>query len=218
MSNEDSHQQHDSQQQPLSAPQNSQQHQLDAPVSAASACFRRLPNKRFVYEFNGQPVYEWTQTMDECTMYIRAPPAPVKLTMQPHHLTIRLKHASTTFIDEDFCHKINVDESTWTLEDNMIVIYLQKANKAVVWEGLLQGRPFLLEQQPNGSDENPQQQPEPIVLHTGAKLDVLQFQEVQKEIMLERWGEQYPGMNFDDAEFNGAVPDPRSFMGGVSHK
>lgn len=171
------------------------------------AVFRRLPNKRFVYMFNNQPIYEWVQTLDECTMYIPAPPAPVQVKILPNHLTVGLKNGTTAFIDEDTCHKVDVDESTWTLEEGMIVVYLQKANKALVWEGLLQGR--IIHKSVNDSV---------ITLNTAARLDPFQLQEVQKEIMLQRWGEQYPGMDFGDAEFNGAVPDPRTFMGGVNYK
>jgi hypothetical protein len=167
------------------------------------ASFRRLKNKRFVYVFDDKAVYEWTQSLDECIMYIPAPPAPISVTIGPNHLTIGLKNGTSAFIDEDTCHTVDIKESTWTVEDGMIVVYLQKANKAVVWEGLLQGRNFVRDT---------------VVCNTAARLDPVQLLEVQKEIMLERWGEQYPGMDFADAEFNGAVPDPRTFMGGVEYK
>jgi hypothetical protein len=37
------------------------------------------------------------------------------------------------------------------------------------------------------------------------------------QIMLERFGRENPGFDFSNAEFNGAAPDPTSFMGGVDH-
>ena len=171
------------------------------------AAFRRLSNKRFSYEFEGASIYEWTQSLDECIMFIPAPAAPVTVTIRPNHLTIGLKNGPKPFIDEDTCHKVDVDESTWTLEDGMIVVYLQKANKALVWEGLLVGRTFqrIVNEVP-------------VTFNTAARLDPFQLQEVQKEIMLQRWGEQYPGMDFADADFNGSVPDPRTFMGGVGYQ
>jgi hypothetical protein len=33
--------------------------------------------------------------------------------------------------------------------------------------------------------------------------------------MLERFQEEHPGFDFSDAEFNGQVPEARTFMGGV---
>jgi hypothetical protein len=49
-------------------------------------------------------------------------------------------------------------------------------------------------------------------------LDPLTQQEVQKSILLERFGEENPGFDFSGAEMNGTVPNPREFMGGVSYK
>lgn len=42
-------------------------------------------------------------------------------------------------------------------------------------------------------------------------------QEMQKTMMLERFQEENPGFDFRDASFNGEVPDPRTFMGGVGY-
>jgi hypothetical protein len=41
--------------------------------------------------------------------------------------------------------------------------------------------------------------------------------EVQKSLMLERFGEENPGFDFSGADFSGSVPDPRNFMGGVKY-
>ena len=35
--------------------------------------------------------------------------------------------------------------------------------------------------------------------------------------MLERFQEEHPGFDFSNAEFNGSIPNPRTFMGGVSY-
>ena len=78
-----------------------------------------------------------------------------------------------------------------------LVIYLQKANKGVVWEGTLQG---------NAS-----------IASGTAKLNPIQLQQVQQELLLERWQEENPGMDFRDAQFNGSTPDPRTYMGGVKY-
>mmetsp|Transcript_26993 Transcript_26993/g.26623 ORF Transcript_26993/g.26623 Transcript_26993/m.26623 type:complete len:80 (-) Transcript_26993:20-259(-) len=49
------------------------------------------------------------------------------------------------------------------------------------------------------------------------ELDAFTKTEVQKQLMLERFQQENPGFDFSNAEFNGNVPDPRTFMGGVSY-
>lgn len=46
----------------------------------------------------------------------------------------------------------------------------------------------------------------------------LRREEDKKRLMLERFAEENPGFDFSNADFNGAVPDARKFMGGVSYK
>ena len=36
--------------------------------------------------------------------------------------------------------------------------------------------------------------------------------------MRERFQEEHPGFDFSGAEFNGQVPDPSKFMGGIGYK
>ena len=43
-------------------------------------------------------------------------------------------------------------------------------------------------------------------------------EQVQKQLMLERFGEENPGFDFSGADFSGSVPDPRNFMGGVKYQ
>ena len=82
-------------------------------------------------------------------------------------------------------------ESMWTLADNELNINLQKMNKAEVWDCALKGR-------------------------GGEHLDLMSKEEAKKKILLERFQEEHPGFDFSNAEFNGAVPDARTFLGGVS--
>ena len=49
------------------------------------------------------------------------------------------------------------------------------------------------------------------------QLDASTKQEAQKKLMLERFQEEHPGFDFSGAEFSGAAPDPRTFMGGVKY-
>ncbi|KAF1777562.1 HSP20-like chaperone [Phytophthora cactorum] len=44
-----------------------------------------------------------------------------------------------------------------------------------------------------------------------------QQEATKQQMMLERFQEENPGFDFSNAEFNGAAPDPRTFMGGVKY-
>lgn len=175
------------------------------PVAASPSgpSMRKNPkNGRFVYEYNGQAIYEWEQSMEEVILYIPAPPVPsnqIHCKILPHRLQLGVaqlvQKQGKYFIDEDTFGTVEVSESTWTREDGMLVIYLAKASKGQVWELALKGNQAA----------------------AAAELDPISKQQVQKEMMLERFQEENPGMDFRGAEFNGNVPDPRTFMGGVKY-
>ena len=55
---------------------------------------------------------------------------------------------------------------------------------------------------------------------TTATLDPLDRQDVQQALLLERWQEENPGMDFRDASFSQShdnLPDPRTYMGGIGY-
>ena len=83
------------------------------------------------------------------------------------------------------------DESFWTLEDGELHFTLLKMGKGETWPSVFVGHD---------------------------QLDSFSMQEVQKEIMKERFQEENPGFDFSNADFSGSCPDPRTFMGGVSYK
>ena len=83
-----------------------------------------------------------------------------------------------------------VDESFWMLDNGELNINLQKMKKGVTWSSVFVGH-----------DE----------------VDPLTRNDVQKKLMLERFQEENPGFDFSNAEFNGSVPDARTFMGGVKY-
>jgi hypothetical protein len=176
--------------------------------------------QRYIYLHHGAAaVYEWEQSLTEVIMYVPAPdfllqyPKRIVCTIASNHLRLgqrpppqqpqvsEQQQQQQYFLDEDTWQTVNVKESTWCIEDDTyIVIYLQKANKGIVWEAALKGR------QQEGLDVSP-----------FATLDPSQLQDVQQQLMRERFQEEHPGMDFSDAKFNGSAPDPRTFMGGVQH-
>lgn len=73
----------------------------------------------------------------------------------------------------------------------MLHLALSKGSKGVTWPSLLRGQ---------------------------QALDPYAQTEVQKSLMLERFQAENPGFDFSGAEFNGQVPDPKTFMEGLRYK
>jgi hypothetical protein len=214
---------------------------IPSPVSSpADEELRRDDStKRFVFCYKGERVYEWEQSLSEVTLYVPAPPVLTNTTASSSggiatkhkqhkhsidcqisalHLKLGLKQQPPQyFLDQPTGGTVDATESTWCLEevggddndnDNgttkewMIVVYLQKANKGVVWDCVLTGS----NTSTSGSGT------------TNARLNAFDLEEVKKAVLLERYGEENPGFDFSDADVNGSVPDPRTFMGGVSYQ
>jgi hypothetical protein len=172
---------------------------------------------RFVFEYNGHPVYEWEQTLDDVTIYITAPPFVTKgnqlnCIISARHLKLgRQQQGSGSspqqdsnsnhqwFLNEDTFGTVDVSESTWSLEPDdgkkIITIYLIKAHRGELWEAALRGNQA-----------------------ASSTLDPMAKEQVKKDMMLERFQEENPGMDFRGAEFNGSVPDARTFMDGVKYR
>jgi hypothetical protein len=118
----------------------------------------------------------------------------------PKHVRVGIRNAidNQYFIDENTGGVVDVSESTWCITGEgakrELEIVLTKASRASLWETALMGR--------DGK----------------GTLDPLAKQEVQKELMLERFQEENPGFDFRNAEFNGAVPDAKNFMGGAQYR
>ncbi|KAL7452064.1 hypothetical protein ACHAWC_004483 [Mediolabrus comicus] len=155
------------------------------------------PN-RYIFEYSGQKVYEWEQSLEEVTIYIDAPPNLPKdnagqyvvVNILPAGLQVGLRGSDRYFIDERTFDKVKVKESSWYIDDGVIIIVLAKVFRGQTWEGVLRGH---------------------------ESIDPLTKQEMQRTMMLERFQEENPGFDFRDAKFNGEVPDPRTFMGGVGY-
>jgi CS domain len=150
---------------------------------------------RFEFVVNRVIIYEWEQKIDEVVIYVSNLPKErtslLTVDITPAHLRVGLVGNERWFIDEDTFGTVDVAESTWALEDEVLVIYLQKANRGVVWECALK--------------------------RFAARLDPMQMDQVRQDLMRERWSRENPGMDFSSAVFNGQAPDPRSFMDGCRY-
>ena len=52
----------------------------------------------------------------------------------------------------------------------------------------------------------------------GHKINPAEEAKMREKMMIERFQEENPGFDFSGAKFNGNVPDPQKFMGGVQYK
>jgi hypothetical protein len=115
------------------------------------------------------------------------------------------------YLNEDTFGTVDVDESTWSLEDDednprqkVLCIYLIKANRGKLWDAALKGNPKAT------AAAGP-------TLEGVITLNEFHKEQVKKDLMLQRFQEENPGFDFRGAEFNGSVPDPRNFMGGIKY-
>jgi hypothetical protein len=145
-------------------------------------------------------ISNWTQTLDEVVVVVCVPlntkASDINCQIRPKAIQIQLVK-STTF------GTIDTEESTWTLEEEGLILYLQKANKGVVWESLFIDTDTANLNLTHGTSSN------------NNKLDAVALEAAKQELLKQRWQEENPGMDFRDAVFNGAAPDPRSYMGGI---
>mmetsp|Transcript_38605 Transcript_38605/g.60229 ORF Transcript_38605/g.60229 Transcript_38605/m.60229 type:complete len:233 (-) Transcript_38605:1570-2268(-) len=151
--------------------------------------------KRKQFWHEGRLIYEWEQSLDEVNIYIESPPG-VKadmfdITIKADHLNVGIKGSKDRYLNHTLGGRCKNSESYWTLEDKELHITLTKLDKATPWDCALKGHDTL---------------------------DPLTATEVRKDIMRERFQEEHPGFDFSGAEFNGQVPDPSKFMGGMSYK
>lgn len=183
-----------------------------AVASGTTKMHSTIPD-RYVFSYGGQKVYEWEQSLEEVTVYIDAPPQlPTKspasyiiVNIQSNRLQVGLKGNDRYFIDENTFDKVKVNESSWFLDEGVITIVLAKGFRGQTWEGVLCG---------HKTSQNSSEASRPGIQES---VDSFVKQQMQRTLMLERFQEENPGFDFRDATFNGEVPDPRTFMGGVGY-
>ena len=217
------------------------QQQRDTTTAVGGIIRRDESSGRYRFEYNGNTVYEFEQSLDDVTIYIRPPPYVTrgnqincviaanqfKLGLVGHGGGGNNNNDQTTcqwFLNEGTFGTVDVDESTWTLEDDdgvgtyninhssdrrkIIVVTLTKANRGTVWEAALRGNPNAAgDAATNNNNET-----------AAAAMDPVSKEQVKKDLMLQRFQEENPGFDFSGADFNGSVPDARVFMGGVKYQ
>ena len=192
---------------------------------------QKLTTNRWVLQHakTGQSIYEWEQTLQDVTIYIPTPPNVIAHVSQlicnilPNRLQVGQRKQQDQqedhyFMNESTYATVDVANSTWTWDEEtgILTIELQKANKGIVWETACLGDD---EDDDDDDDDNNKNKTNKGNSTTKAvRLNPFQLEEEKEHLMLERWQEENPGMDFRGAKFNGSVPDPRSFMGGVKYE
>ena len=208
----------------------------ESAFSSPRGTTRKHPTEqnRYIFEYSGQKVYEWEQSLEEVTIYIDAPPNLPKenaghfinVNILPTRLQVGMRGFDRYFIDERTFDKVKVKESSWYLGDGVITCVLAKCFRGQTWEGVLCGHhdAAAAVQQHNNGEKNSDRTDINDADGNGSgnavvneSIDPLTKQEMQRTMMLERFQEENPGFDFRDASFNGEVPDPRTFMGGVGY-
>ncbi|TMW55879.1 hypothetical protein Poli38472_008527 [Pythium oligandrum] len=149
---------------------------------------------RRVFKYNGRVIYEWEQSMEEVNVFITPPPgltaSHIQCDITANHVTLGVRGSQDKFLNHDLASSVVVTESYWMLDGGELNINLQKMKKGLMWPSVFVGH---------------------------GELDPLEQEKTKQQMMLERFQEENPGFDFSQAEFNGAAPDPRTFMGGVKY-
>ena len=110
-------------------------------------------------------------------------------------------------------------------QQQILTIYLQKVAKGLVWDTPLCGHLYHHRHHTQTTHTHHQLPPPTNHNHNNhhhnnliPTLDPISIQLVQKELLLERFQEENPGMDFRDATMNGSIPDPRTYMGGIGYQ
>jgi len=88
--------------------------------------------------------YTWTQELGDADVTIPVPKGTrgkeLSVILQKKKLSVGLK-GQEPIMSGELCKEIKVDDSTWTLDDNQVLVHLEKVNKQQWWENILTHHP-----------------------------------------------------------------------------
>lgn len=161
----------------------------------------------------GGTEYEWEQSYDDLILYVKVTPKTnkndISVTFNTNSINIQILNnhntkaqsntsenstntQNNTNIEEsvrklygELYSIIVIKESFWMLGDSELEVHLSKAKPGEVWQSLFKGDKAL-------SD--------------------FAHRDEKKRLLLERFQKEHPRFDFSDAQMNGNVPEPRTFM------
>ncbi|KAH8582936.1 CS domain-containing protein [Cryptosporidium sp. chipmunk genotype I] len=159
-------------------------------------CFDNIGRLKYTWEqnldevilyFTAENMYFNQEKVMKCTNKVNKEDLHIKITC--NRLTIQNKSTNYVIFDDAIFDTVDTSESLWYIENNELIIQLSKMRKGSVWKSVIK------------SDES--------------SLNPIDIENMKKQMMLERFQRENPGFDFSNAEFNGNIPDPRKFMGGI---
>ncbi|KTW25762.1 hypothetical protein T552_03375 [Pneumocystis carinii B80] len=158
--------------------------------------------------------YEWMQTLGEVEIHVPVPLGTrgrdISVLLEKKLIKVGLKNKEP-LIEGELFKEIKQEESTWTLENQkVIIIHLEKINKMEWWSSVVQGHPSI---------DTSKIQPENSKLgdldaETRSMVEKMMFDQRQKELgkptsdelkkqeILKKFQEQHPELDFSKAKIN----------------
>jgi hypothetical protein len=156
--------------------------------------------------------YVWTQTLQEVHVTVPVPKGTkgrdLSITIGKNKLSVGMRGKSAIF-EGALSKAIIVDDSFWTLEDEVVAIQMQKLNDMEWWNCVIQGDPTINTQkvQPENSkladlDGETRQTVEKMMFDQRQKALNLPTADEQKKMdIMEKFKQQHPEMDFSKAKF-----------------
>lgn len=147
--------------------------------------------KRRGFYYKKRLIFEWIQTLEDVTLYLK-PPKNIKskdldIKFKTNFLSIGMK-GMKPFIAESLSYPIDSASSTWFMDDDGICISLTKRKLGESWLRIINKQP---------------------------EMNQFEAQKIKKSMMLERFARENPHMDFSGAKFGGNCPEPTKFLDGI---
>ena len=157
--------------------------------------------------------YMWTQTLSEVDIRVKVPEGTksrqLNIEIKPTKITIGIK-GQTPIIQGDLEKKIKIDDSSWVIDNNEVVITLAKVNNMEWWSKIVHGEPEINTKkiQPENSkledlDGETRSTVEKMMFDSRQKAQGLpSSDELQKQELLKKFMASHPEMDFSKAKIN----------------